>query len=77
MDNKISFSIESIIEGYHKVSYRGIKLIKDSFDYLLYQMIINEVKPNSIIKIGANKTFLGNNEYTYIGIPAKKLEKNV
>ena len=40
-------------------------------------MIINEVKPNSIIKIGANKTFLGNNEYTYIGIPAKKLEKNV
>ena len=54
MDNEISFSIESIVEGHHKVSYRGIKLIKDPFDYLLYQMIINEVKPDLIIEIGTN-----------------------
>jgi cephalosporin hydroxylase len=54
MDNEISFSIESISEGHHKVSYRGIKLIKDPFDYLLYQMIINEVKPDLIIEIGTN-----------------------
>jgi cephalosporin hydroxylase len=54
MDNEISFSIESIVEGHHKVSYRGIKLIKDPFDYLLYQMIINDVKPDLIIEIGTN-----------------------
>jgi cephalosporin hydroxylase len=54
MDNEISFSIESISEGHHKVTYRGIKLIKDPFDYLLYQMIINEVKPDLIIEIGTN-----------------------
>ena len=54
MDNEISFSIESISEGHHRVSYRGIKLIKDPFDYLLYQMIINEVKPDLIIEIGTN-----------------------
>jgi len=54
MDNEISFSIQSIVEGHHKVSYRGIKLIKDPFDYLLYQMIINDVKPDLIIEIGTN-----------------------
>lgn len=54
MDNEIFFSIETISEGHHKVQYRGIKLIKDPFDYLLYQMIINEVKPDLIIEIGTN-----------------------
>jgi len=54
MDNEMLFSIASISEGHHKVKYRGIKLIKDPFDYLLYQMIINEVKPDLIIEIGTN-----------------------
>ena len=52
MDNEMLFSIASISEGHHKVKYRGIKLIKDPVDYLLYQMIINEVKPDLIIEIG-------------------------
>lgn len=54
MDNEMLFSIDSISEGHHNVKYRGIKLIKDPFDYLLYQMIINEVKPDLIIEIGTN-----------------------
>jgi len=54
MDNEMLFSIASISEGHHKVKYRGIKLIKDPVDYLLYQMIINEVKPDLIIEIGTN-----------------------
>ena len=54
MNNDFFFSIDTISEGHHKVKYRGIKLIKDPFDYLLYQMIINEVKPDLIIEIGTN-----------------------
>jgi cephalosporin hydroxylase len=52
MDNEMLFTVDSISEGHHKVKYRGIKLIKDPFDYLLYQMLINEVKPDLIIEIG-------------------------
>jgi cephalosporin hydroxylase len=54
MDNQIELNIEKIVEGHHKVTYRGIKMIKNPFDYLLYQMIINEVKPDLIVEIGTN-----------------------
>jgi cephalosporin hydroxylase len=54
MDNQIELNIEKIVDGHHKVTYRGIKMIKNPFDYLLYQMIINEVKPDLIVEIGTN-----------------------
>ena len=54
MDNEIHFNVNTIGEGHHRVHYRGIKTIKNPFDYLLYQMIISEVQPDLIIEIGTN-----------------------
>lgn len=47
-----SYSLTGINEGHHNVSYRGIKCVKCPFDYVIYQMIINEIKPDLIIEIG-------------------------
>lgn len=51
---KVAVSIKSIAEGHHKVEYKGIKAIRCPFDYVIYQMIIWEVKPDLIIEIGTN-----------------------
>lgn len=52
---KKSFSLEGVDKGHHKVTYKGVPCIKCPFDYVLYQMIIEEVKPDLIIEIGTNK----------------------
>lgn len=52
---KKSFSLEGIDKGHHQVTYKGVPCIKCPFDYVLYQMIIQEVKPDLIIEIGTNK----------------------
>lgn len=54
MNNELELNLQKIVDGHHKVTYRGIKMIKNPFDYLLYQMIINEVKPDLIVEIGTN-----------------------
>ncbi len=54
MNNEIELNLQKIVDGHHMVNYRGIKMIKNPFDYLIYQMIINEVKPDLIIEIGTN-----------------------
>ncbi len=48
------FDINTISEGHHKVTYRGIKTIKCPFDYVIYQMLLFDVKPDLIIEIGTN-----------------------
>lgn len=52
MNNTYEFSIKSISDGHQNTYYRGLKTIKCPFDYVIYQMIINEVKPDLIIEIG-------------------------
>lgn len=52
MDNSYDLNLEGILKGHHKMMYRGIKAIKCPFDYVIYQMIINEIKPDLIIEIG-------------------------
>lgn len=52
---KKSFPLVGIDKGHHNVTYRGVPCIKCPFDYVLYQMIIEEVKPDLIIEIGTNK----------------------
>jgi len=47
-----NFNIHTIADGHHNVTYMGVKAIKCPFDYVLYQMIISEVKPDLIIEIG-------------------------
>lgn len=50
-----SFSLKGIDKGHHQVTYKGVSCIKCPFDYVLYQMIIQEVMPDLIIEIGTNK----------------------
>ena len=50
----VDFNIHTICDGHHKVSYRGIKAIRSPFDYVLYQMILFEQKPDLVIEIGTN-----------------------
>lgn len=52
---KVSYPLRSVYNGHHQVTYRGIACQKCPFDYVLYQMIINEVKPDLIIEIGTNQ----------------------
>ena len=53
-DEEVKISVDSIYQGHHKVTYKGIKAIRCPFDYLIYQMIIWEVKPDLVIEIGTN-----------------------
>lgn len=52
---KVSYSLKSIHNGHYKMEYRGVPCQKCPFDYVIYQMIINEVRPDLIIEIGTNK----------------------
>lgn len=54
MDNSINFNIKTICDGHHMVKYRGVKYIRCPFDYVIYQMIINEIQPDLIIEVGTN-----------------------
>jgi cephalosporin hydroxylase len=49
------FKLKDIDAGHHQVTYKGVKAIKCPFDYVLYQMLIWEVKPDLVIEIGTNK----------------------
>jgi cephalosporin hydroxylase len=51
-EEEVKISVHSIDEGHHNVTYRGIKAVRCPFDYLVYQMIICEVKPDLVIEIG-------------------------
>jgi cephalosporin hydroxylase len=52
-DTTVSVTIKEINNGHHHTTYKGVKCIKCPFDYVIYQMIINEVKPDLIIEIGS------------------------
>ncbi len=51
----VDFNVQTICDGHHKVTYRGVVMLKNPFDYLLYQMLILEVKPDLIIEVGTNQ----------------------
>jgi cephalosporin hydroxylase len=53
-DERVSFSVRSVVKGHYKITYRGVPAQKCPFDYVLYQMIINEIKPDLIIEVGTN-----------------------
>lgn len=52
--DEVQFDIKSISDGHHKLLYKNIPMIKCPFDYVMYQMIIFELKPDLIIEIGTN-----------------------
>ncbi len=49
------FKLSDIEAGHFNVCYKGIPAVKCPFDYVLYQMIIWEVKPDLVIEIGTFK----------------------
>src|SRR5688572_21435454 len=53
--HKVSFNVNSIYEGHHKMTYKGVTAIKCPFDYVIYQMLIWDLKPDLLIEIGTNK----------------------
>lgn len=53
-EEEVKISVNSIYEGHHKVTYKGIKAIRCPFDYVIYQMIICQLKPDLVIEIGTN-----------------------
>jgi cephalosporin hydroxylase len=50
-----NFKLKDIDAGHHLVTYKGVIAKKCPFDYVLYQMLITEIKPDLIIEIGTNK----------------------
>jgi len=52
--NRNRFRLEGLYTGHLKITYKGVPCIKCPNDYVMYQMIINEIKPDMIIEIGAN-----------------------
>jgi len=54
-NERVSFNTQSIYKGHLNVTYKGIKAIRCPFDYVIYQMIIAEIKPDLIIEIGTNQ----------------------
>lgn len=51
---KVRFGVESVCAGHHNVAYRGVKAIRSPFDYVIYQMILCELRPDLVIEIGTN-----------------------
>ena len=51
----VNFDLKSLELGHHKLLYKDIPIIKCPFDYVIYQMILWEVKPDLIIEVGTNK----------------------
>lgn len=54
MDNSVDFSVKTICDGHHNVLYRNVRYIRCPFDYIIYQMLINDIKPDLIIEVGTN-----------------------
>lgn len=51
---RVKFNVNTVYQGHYNVTYKGIKAIKCPFDYVLYQMLIFELKPDLIIEIGTH-----------------------
>ncbi len=51
---RVHFNVRTLNAGHYSVKYRNIPMIRCPFDYVIYQMIISELKPDLIIEIGTN-----------------------
>jgi cephalosporin hydroxylase len=55
LSEQVAISPKSIYYGHQKITYKGVAAIRCPFDYVIFQMLIFEVKPDLIIEIGTNK----------------------
>ncbi|RZK40096.1 MAG: cephalosporin hydroxylase [Pedobacter sp.] len=51
----VKFDVKSIEQGHHRLKYKNVPMIKCPFDYIIYQMLIFDIKPDLIIEIGTNQ----------------------
>ncbi len=51
--SKVKFDTKTLEKGHHKITYKGVRTIKCPFDYVIYQMLILDLKPDLIVEIGA------------------------
>ncbi len=54
-NKKKNFSLQGVYLGHYAVTYKGVTAIKCPFDYVMYQMLLWEIKPDLIIEIGTHK----------------------
>jgi cephalosporin hydroxylase len=54
-DERVYFDTNTVYSGHFQVTYRGVPAIRCPFDYVMYQMIISDLKPDLVIEIGAGK----------------------
>ena len=54
-EERVELDLKGLNEGHHKVTYKGVKAIRCPFDYVIYQMLIGEVRPDLIIEIGSHE----------------------
>jgi cephalosporin hydroxylase len=50
IDTTVTFNLQGFDKGHHNTTYRGVNCVKAAFDYVIYQMIIEEVKPDGYLK---------------------------
>jgi len=53
-NERVKIDYKGIFKGHFNVTYKGVQAIKCPMDYVIYQMIIGEVRPDLIIEIGCN-----------------------
>jgi cephalosporin hydroxylase len=46
-------AIRHMSEGKHYISYRGLSMAKDPLDIVLYEMLLYELQPRTIVELGA------------------------
>lgn len=52
---KVSYGLKEIHNGHYNIEYRGVACQKCPFDCVLYQMILQMIKPDLVIEIGTNQ----------------------
>lgn len=62
LNKGMSLNLGSLHKGHLNVTYKGVPALKCPFDYVMYQMLINDLKPDLIIEIG---TYMGGATYYY------------
>ncbi len=44
----------SVFKGVFSVEYRGVRALRCPFDYVIYQMLLSELRPDLVIEVGTN-----------------------
>lgn len=49
-----NLKLNTIDSAHHNTFYKGVRYRKSPFDYVMYQMIMSEIRPDLVIEIGTN-----------------------